>query len=58
MKERHREIPWVDIAGAGNIYRHEYEDVAPRRVWVTVHKHLPALLSVVEAELIDLGELP
>jgi len=32
--------------------------VAPRRVWVTVHKHLPALLSVVEAELIDLGELP
>jgi uncharacterized protein with HEPN domain len=28
LKERHPEIQWKDMAAAGNIYRHEYEDVA------------------------------
>jgi len=27
MKLRHPDISWSDIAGAGNIYRHDYEDV-------------------------------
>jgi uncharacterized protein with HEPN domain len=30
LKERHLSIAWRDMAGAGNIYRHEYEDVAAR----------------------------
>ena len=25
LKARHPEIPWRDIAGADNIYRHDYE---------------------------------
>jgi uncharacterized protein with HEPN domain len=29
LKDRHPSIPWKNIAGAGNIYRHDYEDVAP-----------------------------
>jgi uncharacterized protein with HEPN domain len=58
MKERHPEIPWVDVAGAGNIYRHDYEDVRQRDIWITLHKHLPPLLAVVEQELRDIGELP
>ena len=58
MKNRHPEIPWSEMAAAGNIYRHEYEDVAQRRVWATVEKRLPLLLAVVEQELRDLGELP
>jgi uncharacterized protein with HEPN domain len=58
MKEGHPEIPWVDVAGAGSVYRHDYEDVRQRRVWVTVQKHLPPLLAVVEHELRELGELP
>jgi uncharacterized protein with HEPN domain len=58
IKARHPEIPWTDVAGAGNIYRHDYEDVLQRRVWVTVQRHLPPLLAVVEQELRRLGELP
>ena len=58
MKARHAEIPWADVAGAGSVYRHDYEDVRQRAVWVTVQQHLPPLLAVVEKELQQLGELP
>ena len=58
MKARNPEIPWVDVAGAGNVYRHDYEDVRQRDVWTTVQKHLEPLLAVVERELRRLGELP
>ena len=39
------------MAAAGNIYRHEYEDVAARRVWQTLTVSLPKLLEVIEHEL-------
>ena len=58
IKARHPEIPWKDVAGAGSVYRHDYEDVRQRDVWTTVQKHLPPLLAVVEHELRELGELP
>jgi uncharacterized protein with HEPN domain len=58
LKARHPEIPWVDVAGAGSVYRHDYEDVRRREVWITVQKHLPALLAVVERELSQLGDPP
>jgi len=58
MKRRHPQIPWSDVAAAGSVYRHDYEDVRQRRVWITVQKDLPALLAVVEQELCQLGELP
>src|SRR5271165_6462057 len=58
IKARHPDIPWAEMGAAGNIYRHEYEDVAQRRVWVTVEKRLPPLLAAVEQELRDLGDLP
>jgi len=51
MKVRHPSIPWKEMAGAGNIYRHDYEDVAASYVWVTVRDHLPPLLIVVDHEL-------
>jgi uncharacterized protein with HEPN domain len=28
LKARHPSIAWRDMAGAGNVYRHDYEDVA------------------------------
>jgi uncharacterized protein with HEPN domain len=28
LKARHPAIAWKDMSGAGNIYRHDYEDVA------------------------------
>lgn len=51
LKARYPEIPWREMAGAGNIYRHNYEDVAPRLLWQTVKTALPPLDAVVELEL-------
>ncbi len=51
LKRRHPEIAWREIAGAGNIYRHEYQQVAARRVFDTVQNALPPLRVVVEDEL-------
>ncbi len=39
------------MAGAGSVYRHDYEDVDAEEVWVTVKDHLPPLRIVVEREL-------
>ena len=55
LKERNPSIQWRDMAAAGNIYRHEYEDVAVRGVWDTLCHHLPQLRIVIEQELIILG---
>ena len=51
FKQSYPQIPWKDIAGSGNIYRHDYEDVLERRVWATLHQALPALQDLVEKEL-------
>jgi uncharacterized protein with HEPN domain len=51
MKTRHPSIPWKDIAGAGNVYRHDYEDVAAKVVWDTVQLALPPLQAVIASEL-------
>ncbi len=58
LKARHPAIEWREMAGAGNIYRHEYEDVAARRVWDTLTHHLPALRGVVAHELAALDRTP
>jgi uncharacterized protein with HEPN domain len=39
------------MAGAGNVYRHDYEDVAARLVWNTVHLALPALKTAIDIEI-------
>jgi len=52
LKARHPAIPWSNMAGAGNVYRHDYEDVRRSLVWGTVRERLPALLEVVELELV------
>ena len=44
------------MAGAGNVYRHDYEDVAARYVWDTVQLALPPSRRVVEQELAGGGE--
>lgn len=51
LKARHPDIPWKEMAGAGNVYRHDYEDVQLRLIWGTVHNRFPALLAAVNAEL-------
>jgi uncharacterized protein with HEPN domain len=58
LKARHPSIPWKDIAGAGNVYRHDYEDVAAKLVWDTVQLALPELQAVVEQEILWMGSSP
>ena len=54
LKERHPSIAWKEMAGAGNIYRHDYEDVAAQFVWETVRRSLSPLRAVIEQELTQL----
>jgi uncharacterized protein with HEPN domain len=51
LKTRHPAIAWKQMAGAGNVYRHDYEDVAAQFVWDTVQRALPSLREVVEVEI-------
>ena len=51
LKARHLDIAWREIAGAGNVYRHDYQDVAAPRVWDTAQLALPPLRAAVEQEL-------
>jgi uncharacterized protein with HEPN domain len=51
LKARHPSITWRQMAGAGNVYRHDYEDVAAQFVWETVQRALPPLRVVIEQEL-------
>ena len=54
LKARHADISWTDIAGAGSVYRHSYEDVLERILWETLAHGLEPLKAVVEEELLRL----
>jgi uncharacterized protein with HEPN domain len=56
LKARHPSIPWKDIAGAGNIYRHDYEDVVAQYIWDTVKLALPPLQVVIQDEIDKLSK--
>jgi uncharacterized protein with HEPN domain len=51
VKARHPNVPWARIAGAGNVYRHDYEDVLASILWDTVRFHLDDLERAVSAEI-------
>jgi uncharacterized protein with HEPN domain len=51
LRARHPDIPWREMAAAGNFYRHNYEDVTPQRVWKTLREHLPPLRAAISQEL-------
>lgn len=46
-KQLYPEVPWAQIAGAGNVYRHDYEDVLASLVWNTVSERLGGLEAAV-----------
>ncbi len=51
IKARNTSIAWKGMAGAGNVYRHDYEDVAAKLIWDTVQIALPPLREVVMREI-------
>ena len=55
LKARHQAVPWRQIAGAGNVYRHGYDVVAPEVVWQTAKTGFVTLRQAVETELGRLG---
>jgi uncharacterized protein with HEPN domain len=55
LKARHPDIAWKQMAGAGNIYRHDYQGIAALRIWETVKLALPPLRVVIKQELDDQG---
>ena len=50
-REARPELPWKDITGAGNVYRHDYDEVSPEIVWLTVKRRVPEILAAAEAAL-------
>jgi len=57
LRDRHPELPWREIMGVGNIYRHNYDNVAEEFVWRTAQHSLAALLAAVEREIADLNTM-
>jgi uncharacterized protein with HEPN domain len=53
IRERHSSLPWRAIMGVGNVYRHDYDNVAEDFVWRTVCNNLNELLIVIEKEIAE-----
>jgi len=50
VKAGHSEIPWVKVAGIGNVLRHAYDRIAPDILWKLAREDLSALYEVCRAE--------
>lgn len=48
LKIAERQISWRDIAGIGNVIRHDYHDTYPTILWETCTTDLKALKSALE----------
>lgn len=48
LKEKHGQIPWKSIAGARDIFVHEYFGIGMERIWKTIQEDLPKLEKVVK----------
>lgn len=51
VKARHPDVPWRQIAAAGNVYRHGYDVVVAEVIWETAKTGFTTLRSAVEDEL-------
>ena len=54
LHARHPELPWRAIKGVGNVYPHNYDNVAEEFVWRTLRESLPALLAAIDEEIAKL----
>jgi uncharacterized protein with HEPN domain len=56
LRDTEPAIAWREIAGIGNVLRHEYQIVSDPIVWNIVQEHLPALEAAVRRMLARLDE--
>jgi uncharacterized protein with HEPN domain len=53
MKARHPDVPWHNVAGIGNILRHEYYSINIDIIWRIATRDLRPLAGAVDALLAD-----
>ena len=51
LKQKYPAVPWNEIAGIGNVLRHDYQHVADEIVWNVTRRHLKTLRHAIEALL-------
>ncbi len=51
LTSRHSAIPWQAMRSAGNVYRHDYDELSESLIWHTVRTGLPLLIKVCDEEL-------
>src|ERR1017187_6617623 len=56
FKANHPALDWPAVAGAGNVYRHEYEVVDDGLVWHTIQHGLAILRDISDMELKRQGQ--
>ena len=50
IKASHPQIPWIKVAGIGNILRHAYDRIAPDILWKLAQDDLSPLYDVCQTE--------
>jgi uncharacterized protein with HEPN domain len=58
LKDRHAAIPWPQIAGIGNVLRHDYDVVNDATIWHAATVDLLPLKAALTALLRELGAAP
>jgi uncharacterized protein with HEPN domain len=56
LRSQHKDVRWRDIAGIGNILRHEYQRVDSQIIWNAVKDDLPAIKKALLAMKASLKE--
>ena len=56
LKQGEPDIPWQDIAGIGNILRHDYQDIAPRTISNTIEHDLTPLEEALRRILVSIED--
>ena len=56
VRNKHKEIPWKEMAGMRNKLIHEYFGIKPRVVWKTIKKDLPEIKPHLQIILNDLSK--
>ena len=51
LKSQTSDIPWREIAGIGNVLRHNYENISSKVVWDIITRHLDPLEEAVRSLL-------
>ncbi|NOY98863.1 MAG: DUF86 domain-containing protein [Chloroflexi bacterium] len=53
FREKHPEIPWMQIIGQRNVLAHEYGEILVERIWLAATKSVPELLEALEVLVPD-----